>query len=738
MFLSSLFSLFQGMNLFVRMTPYQKCPRITTFLCRILFCFFCSGTVLAGEGTRLLAAPRQESRAPQSLFQSVSTDASHLFLQPALETSLDLLTHTLDVRVATNDDRSLTLQIEAAYRLHNRERQALTAILIIVQPTDGNAVRYAGAASGGNTEFGRPLPQNIALFVDGQPLALQSVGESVGQGVQVTFAADARRRLILRYELPLAATRLFNFRYPISALRSWPTDPNSWRVTIDFADTAQWLARSDSWLQVAPSDWSMRASHLQWLSEKRLPTQDILFQAIHPQRMQEIRAIREAIRAYNEPESLQWLGALYTQLYQTPDVGAAAHERLYTQALAAYAQALRLGAERGQGVSDAFLAAVRYQLAALYRMRAIAPDGSVDSTYVALMLAEAEQALPALPQGPTRQELQHWLAQGLRQQLLEARFQEDWPQALLLVGRLARLPADVVDQASLEEERRALLLQEALQQLRRGNEEAAVSLIGEEVVAGDMLPRPEYQALFANWQITVTVKLFQKTVSIDALARPIFQRRVESERALNTLLNRWWTSGVADAILTEEANGFRIRLDGVDAGARLLLIENTPQLSDWELLRGVFLAAEPDIQQEAHLLWQRTTQAIDVDFRAVGDQWHSVAAMLEREATAMVDADASNTADTTALEIRRSLRSAQHRLEAARWRRLVSDSAVQVVIEESSEAASPLRVWLLGLTDAPQRLSAQIESVSAARLWLAIALGIVLISLFAGVLWLLL
>ena len=91
-----------------------------------------------------------------------------------------------------------------------------------------------------------------------------------------------------------------------------------------------------------------------------------------------------------------------------------------------------------------------------------------------------------------------------------------------------------------------------------------------------------------------------------------------------------------------------------------------------------------------------------------------------------------------ALEIRNSLRAAQHRMEATRWRRLVSDSAVQVVMGESSDATAPRRVWLLGLTDGPQRLSAHIESVNAVGLWIAIALGLVLSSLFAGVLWLLL
>ena len=709
----------------MRITSYQECPKIATFLCRFFLCIFCCGVFLSGGRDLLFAAPSTANRLPERRRQSEYAVASHLLLQPALETSPVLLTHTLDVRVATADGRSLTLQIEASYRLHNEEDEAITATLLVAQPADAAAA-------------GRPLPRNIAVALDGQPLALQSAGQTVGQSVQAEFEADARRRLTLRYDLPLTATQTFDFHYPISELLTWPSDISGWRVTIDFANMDQWLAPSDSWLQISPRGWKMRASQLEWLREERPPTTDVHFQALHPQWIREIRAAQNAIRAQNELESMQRLGDLYAQLHQAPALRTASRDRFYEQALAAYTQALQLGEERIR--PDTVLAAVRYRLAALYRRRAIAENGSVDSVYVALMVAEAEKALPATPQGPTRLELQSWVAQGLQHQLRAARLQENWPQALLLTDRLARLPADVVDPATLEDERRALLLHEVLQQLQEGNEEAAVSLVGEEVLTGEALPPPEYQTLFANWQITVTVS--QNDMSISALARPIFQRRVDGESALNNLLNSWSTSGAANAALTEEAGAFLIQLDHLDAGKRRLLAQNTPQLTDWALLRNVLLTTEQETQQETQLLWQRTTQAIDVDFRPVGDLWHSMAASLEREAAAAEDASAATTAssraEAAAQEIRQTLRAAQHRLEAGRWRRLVSDSTVQVEIGERPEDASPQRVWLLGLTHPPQRLTNHFESISVVRLWLAIALAVVLSSLFAGLLWLLL
>ncbi len=707
----------------MRIIQYQKCPRFATFFLQILYVIFCCGVLLSTASNDLWAAPRNEDFNPKQYYQSNSNDASHLFLLPALESSPVLLTHTLDARLTAGDP--LRLQIEAVYRLHNEGKKEITAILLVAQP--------AGAVAAG-----RPLPHNITLTLDGQPLSLQPAGEKVGQSVQVNFEADARRRLVLRYNLPLSATQTFDFHYPIAELLSWPKEINGWRVTIDFSALAQWLGPSDSWLQVGPRGWEVRGGQLEWLREEPPPNAEILFQTLHPQWIREINSAREQIRLRNEPESYQWLGNLYARLYQAPNVTAAVRERFYGQALAAYTQALHLSRERGR--PDAVLAGVRYQLAALYRMRAIAADGAVDGAYVALMIAEAEQALPALPQGPTRLELQSWVAQGLQHQLRTARLQQDWPRALLLTDRLALLPVDVVDQNSLEEERRALILHEVLQQLNEGNEEAAIALVGEEMLAGDLQPRPEYRTLFANWQVTFT--LDRETVSIDLLARPVSQRKSDSGSALNSLLNTWTAAGITDATLTEGPDGLRIRLDRLDARKRRILVQNTPQQPDWALLRSVFLAAEQEIQEETRLLWRRTTQSIEVDFRPVADEWYNMAALLQREAAAAAETAANGTAggraEASAREIRDSLRAAQHRLEANRWQRLASDSTVQIAVGDSTDTAAPQRVWLLGLNDEPQRLSAHVENIDTIRLWLAVAMGIVLSSLFAGVLWLLL
>lgn len=707
----------------MRIIQYQKCSRFATFFHQILYVIFCCAVLLSAASTVAWAAPHNENFNKKQLQQSISPDASHVFLLPALESSPVLLTHTLDARLVADDP--LRLQIEAVYRLHNEGKEEVTAILLVAQP--------AGAAAAGH-----PLPHNIALTLDGQPLSLQPAGEKVGQSVQVRFEADARRRLVLRYDLPLSATQTFDFHYPIAELLSWPNEINGWRVTIDFAALAQWLAPSDSWLQIGPRGWEVRGGRLEWLREEPPPNAEILFQTLHPQWVREIHAAREQIQLRNEPESFQWLGNLYARLYQAPNVAVAVRERFYGQALAAYTQALHLSQERGR--PDAVLAGVRYQLAALYRMRAIAADGTVDGAYVALMIAEAEMALPALPQGPTRLELQSWVAQGLQHQLRSARLQQNWPQALLLTDRLALLPVDVVDQNSLEEERRALILHEVLQQLHEGNEEAAIALVGEEVLAGELQPRPEYRTLFANWQVNFT--LDQETVSIDLLARPVSQRQLDSGTALRSLLNAWTSAGITDATLTERPDGFHIRLDRLDARKRRILVQNTPQQPDWALVRSVLLAAEQEMHEETRLLWRRTTQSIEVDFRAAADEWYNMAALLEREAAAATETAANRTAsaraEASAQEIRDSLRAAQHRLEANRWQRLASDSTVQIVVGEAPDAAAPQRVWLLGLNDEPQRLSAHIESIDTVRLWVAVAMGIILSSLFAGVLWLLL
>ena len=298
-----------------------------------------------------------ENHVPKRRHQSESAVASHLLLQPALETSLVLLTHTLDVRVATVDGRSLTLQIEATYRLHNEEEEAITATLLVAQPAAAAAADL-------------PLPRNIAVTLDGRPLALQSAGQTVGQSVQAEFEADARRRLTLRYDLPLAATQTFDFHYPISELLTWPSDISGWRVTIDFADLERWLAPSDSWLQISPRGWKMRASQLEWLREERPPTTDVLFQTLHPQWIREIRAAQTRYAPKTVWNQCSGLVTCTRNCTSPPALRVSTRDRFYEQALAAYTQALQLGEERVR--PDTVLAAVRYRLASLYRRRAIA------------------------------------------------------------------------------------------------------------------------------------------------------------------------------------------------------------------------------------------------------------------------------------------------------------------------------------------------------------------------------
>ena len=116
----------EGVDPFMRSTSYQVCSKIATFLRRLFLCVFCCGFLLSADPGILLASPPAENRRPERSHQLASSDASHLLLQPALESSLVLLTHTLDIHVATIDGRSLTLQVEASYRLHNEEDEAIT------------------------------------------------------------------------------------------------------------------------------------------------------------------------------------------------------------------------------------------------------------------------------------------------------------------------------------------------------------------------------------------------------------------------------------------------------------------------------------------------------------------------------------------------------------------------------------------------------------------------------------
>ncbi len=701
------------------MPQYQMHPRIATSArtqtIRLAVGAACLLLLLLGTPNRLTAAPQT---------QDEPGNESHLLLLPLGETAIELLTHVVDVAVWVDGEGSLRMDVTASYRLHNPTRSGATLLM------------QADSPPADSREVPR-LPGAISLESDGQLLTLQPTGNGLQQTAQLDFGPDQQRTLLLRYSLRFVNTDLPAFVYPGSGLDAWAGRVGSWRMSLHFAEADARLFAPDNWLAVEPAGWTFNGQRLQWLSEDPLPREPIHWQVLHPRIWQEILQRRDAIRQQPTVDALAGLGEIYHQLFQRtqtqPDIQAKDQERFYALALAAYGDGLALAGQ--SGADPATSARLHQALAALYRTRSLQADGSVDAAYVGLMIAEAERALAGLPTAATgeRSELDGWLADGLRLQARQAQQRKDWPTALSLLDRLAALPPEVVDPASLAEERRLLLLEQSLQFLAQGNQAAALALAGSTLTTDDVLPTAERQTVFARWDFSLTIRPDDLTLTGTAPATP--GREAEAQRLVEQLGLAWNASRPATGQATIQFDGKNavISIAGLDLTERLALIQATPQSSHWVLLRTLLVNTDPEIESTARLIWQETTLRHSVDLRPVADQWRGIGASLER------DALAAETSGSVEARIRGELFAITHRQEAERWQRLVRDSRVQIELaaRDSSTPASQ-RVWSLQLTDSPQPLTYSAETVSLPRLFLAVVLAMALIFALAGILWLLL
>ncbi len=656
--------------------------------------------------------------------QGTPLEQSNLLLLPLGDTTIELLSHTVNVAVSVGGDRSLRLDIAASYRFHNPKTAEATLLLQVNTPsTDAPAALR--------------LPDALALESGGEILPLQPTGNGLQQTTQLQFGPDARRSLLLRYSLLFATAELPAFVYPASALDIWPGRVGSWRVTLNFADAGSGLLAADNWLAAEPEGWSYNGSRLQWLSENDFPAEPLRWQVIHPAIWQEIQSRRQAIRQQPATADFRALGDLYRRLYDRAghQVGVTDTnlERFYAQALSAYRDGLAFAEQTG--VPPQERASFHQALAALYRSRSIGADGKIDFAYAQWMSAEAEAALALLPATATaeRSEVSGWLADGLRMQARQAQQRKDWPAALALLERLAALPDSPVDLGALAEERRLLLLEQALQFLGQGNQEAALALAGSTLALDDLLPAAAERTIFARWELTLTIR--PDDLILSGAAPALAGRTEEARRLVEQLSLAWAAVQPQPGTAQIHFDGTRalVTLAGVALGDRLALVQATPQNTHWALLRTLLVNADAEIETTAHLIWQRTSLRHSLDLRPVADQWLGIAASLERESLA---GDSPVAAEA---RIRKELRALAQRQEAERWQKLARESRVQIELAASAQtepAAS--RVWSVQPSDPPQPLAYVSQTISPLRLLLAIALAMAAIFVLAGILWLLL
>lgn len=689
---------------------YQNPSKKATFLAFIL--------VLGASFFLPVQRPLLATASAVPRLQGGAITSQQLFLAPIESTSVTLQTHIAELTVNDDGQGGLALTVDAIYRLDNPGDEAVN-LLLRLEPDPASA---------------SVTPTDVTLTSDGAPITLQPA-ENGGYSGQIAIGGGERAEVRLVYGLPLDAS-LPTIRYDARNVGEWPG-----QASLRIALTLPASVPPDTWLTLSPDDWSYQVGEIngvKWLYDQRLPDQPITFQFIHPAIWNEISAARRAVAAAPLTTAYVRLGDLYHRLYDAAVATPETADRLFAQALAAYAEGVDQG--KARGASPLELAPLYAGEAALYRTRIVDPNGAMNADYVQLMVQAARSAAQGLPEGDAKQaEMERWRQEGLNTLLDAAIERRDWPAALALVDELATLPPEIVDQTRLEEARRTLRIQQALQLLEAGDRNAAIALAGPEVVDVSLEAPAEKRPLFASWQVTMTAGL--DGAALTFLARPAPGREAEATQALTDQVAAWKGARAArraDANLTE------VRLDGGVQGLRLevslpddetgealaALVKPIPR---WAFLRSVLEQAKVEGEQTGKLIWRETTLRQRLNLRPVGDQWNGMAVSLRNEA-ARIEQEGEAQDDPEAA-LRARIQAANYRNAAQAWEELVGASWAVTTLRIPAGLRSLSRSWLTTVTSPPQMFEFSTQAVSGARLLMAATILIVGLLLLTALLW---
>ena len=640
-----------------------------------------------------------------------------LYVLPAESTTVRLQTHVANLSVIDAADGGVSVYLDAAYALSNPGTETVALPLLLFLGT------------------GRAAPQDVSLMVDNQVVGLTPRDD--GYAAQVEVDADARLTLRLRYRVQLDDAPLATVRYAPSILRRWPGGV-SLRVEVALPIS---IAR-ESWTMVTPDTWSYAASGaevtaVKWLYDAGMPEEPFVVQFVKPAVFAQIQAAETASAANGPAGSFLALGDLYRALSEAEAAPAPVRARFLAQAIAAYAD----GAARQSTATGDELARMHVGLAGIYRGRTVTAEAGAEQ-YAAAMVEEAALALALLPAEDSRRgELMQWRADGLRLALEQALAGGDWSRAGRLVEELAALPAGIVDAEMLAQQRRTLLVEQALQLLARGERNAAIALAGPEIVGNVAMPPVELQPIFASWQITATVKA--EIVEIDAVGQPYPERADEARQTLSDVSALWRSaadgrgpSGVtADLAQAEQTGGpIRLRVELPQAADGAAPATYLPVVADWALLRAVLAQVDPQVEKTSRLFWQDVRVSQPLDLRSAGEQWNAMAVNLDRQAaelTAQVEGDAE-------AALRRQIQAVNYRNVAESWRGLARDSWLlyQFAGEQSAGApAGEARSWYATVKSPPLVFSVQAQTVNANLLAGFGVLVAVFVAGLSGLLW---
>ncbi len=721
---------------------------------------------------------------------------------------IELLTHTVDMQLQVNSSgagesdltqlrpEQLVLTVQASYRFHNVGKDGRTVRLTLSPASN----RLLTGTPGGTAPA---LTQQASVLVDNQAVGLQSATDNTST-FQLALAPDQRSVVLVNYSIPIGAAALPTIVYPVDWMDGWSNEM-SLRVNVRTNSAIP----PESWTGISPDGWNYALSNniqqpdIKWLYDVVLPESAFQMQFAHPLLWQALQSNITA--SVNSPGAASFLsvGNIYKQLYlvaasssseptSASESADSTAELFYSQAVAAYTEGIQAGEEAGDAPSA--LALLHAQLASLYRNKIIA-SGDSGSQYAALTAQEAMLALAQLPaESALRAELTQWQIDGLYSLFQEARQQRQWSESLAYIEQLVPLvetnPTPAVNVERLNEIRRIIIIQEALDVLEGGNKDAAIALAGPEIADAALQPAPEEQSLFLRWEIETTVQAGQTLVGLNTFTDG--QQLQRAQNGLSNLIGSWQRSGLIridepmEVSLQEPNQGGVVAnstTDGVSANPgtgiqnyaltvtfaidhdqpRDVFLQTLPVDANWALLRELFRHLTPQVESVGSLFTEDQAIRMNLDLRAAGDHWDTMAAKLRRNAE---DARAESANSSTSLSsgslssislgganaaLAARIRAVNFANEAEVWQNLSqnswvmvrmeanaarnSDSAEDVTSNSANSENSVSRSWLATVKTPPQSFQIEAASLASGRIALLLVSVILGLFIFSGLLW---
>lgn len=700
--------------------------------------------------------------------ETILSISDHYIVTHAGIPELILQTHTVDMAIQADlppgatpgslSSEQIGLVVESRYRFLNESKEARSIRFSLQRAADSETKRLTSS------------PADVTIQIDGQLTTGQLTG-SEQLVVDAQFQSEQQRSLLVSYRVSLGQAPLILVRYPVEWLRSWGND-----YSLRFNLRVDEQIPNEAWTILQPDGWNyalsenVRQPDLKWLFDGQLPASPITFQFIHPLMLRELQGIQQRVTANPGAVDYLELGQRYQQLLMAaksvpPSVQSSngtyyqqVADRFYAQSVAAYSSGVQVGGQSNENPD--VLALLHARLAAQYRSRLADSvmrnqngrsnaDGGYQ--YARLMIQEATNSLELLPsESPLRAELQQWQIEGTYMLYQRARNDQEWDRSLAYLNQLSDLvgPAGEhsITQQTISEQRRIIVIQQALELLEGGNEEAAVALAGDEIGAAELRPPPDQESLFSQWQITVTVD--NQTTHMDLKAIPVSTRTNRATDQLKFLLNRWLASGWVIAAEQPalkndtDASYMRTQISIPHSQPRDVLVQSLSDDVNWALLRELLGQTRPQVDSASLTLFERKRIDMVLDLRTVGDQWDLRAAQLRNQAedAQQVAQAGSNSAGKSSieqsnLELRSRIQAVNYANEATIWEDLADRSWVVVALQVGNSGRGQERSWLATVNMPPQRLileSSALSPVRAAGILLTTLLSLVFLS---AILW---